>query len=190
MCDLLLQVHKMIYHQKAMRKANSTRQLENRTALITGASRGIGLAIAEVLAQQGCNLILTSRDAKALSKSVRRLARHRVTISTQTCDVRDPRSIDALFTHVRRSTKQLDIVINNAGVGQPSLTVENLPYPIWKEVLETNLDGTFLVTQASLGLMKRGATIVNNLSIAATRVFLNGGLQRIKTRRARVSQTR
>ena len=95
----------LIYHQKAMRKANSTRQLENRTALITGASRGIGLAIAEALAQQGCNLILTSRDAKALSKSVRPLERHRVTISTQTCDVRDPHAVDALFMHIRRTTK-------------------------------------------------------------------------------------
>jgi len=161
----------LVYHQKAMRKANSTRQLENRTALITGASRGIGLAIAEALAQQGCNLILTSRDAKALSKSAIPLERHRVTISTQTCDVRDPHAVDALFMHIRRTTKHLDIVINNAGVGQPSFTVENLPYSIWKGVLETNLDGTFLVTQASLGLMKRGATIVNNLSIAATRVF-------------------
>src|SRR5208337_2592892 len=46
-----------------------------------------------------------------------------------------------------------------------------LPFPIWKDVLETNLDGVFLVTQAALAIMKRGATIVNNLSIAANRVF-------------------
>ena len=68
-------------------------------------------------------------------------------------------------------TRPLDILINNAGVAQPNLTVENLPYPLWKEVIDTNLNGIFLITQASLGLMKRGATIVNNLSIAATRVF-------------------
>src|SRR5208337_593236 len=46
-----------------------------------------------------------------------------------------------------------------------------LPFPIWKDVLETNLDGVFLVTQAALAMMKRGGTIVNNLSIAANRVF-------------------
>jgi len=46
-----------------------------------------------------------------------------------------------------------------------------LPFPIWKDVLATNLDGTFLVTQAALAIMKRGSTIVNNLSVAANRVF-------------------
>ena len=49
--------------------------------------------------------------------------------------------------------------------------MEKLPYTVWKDVLATNLDGTFLITQAALALMKRGGTIVNNLSIAATRVF-------------------
>ena len=147
------------------------RPLANRTALITGASRGIGLAIAEALAREGCNLILTARNAKTLAKTARRLERNGTRISALPCDVRDPHSVDALFSQIRRFTNRLDIVINNAGIGQPSLTVENLPYPVWKEVIDTNLNGTFLITQAALGLMKRGATIVNNLSIAAARVF-------------------
>ena len=154
-----------------MPKADAPKRFANRTALITGASRGIGLAFAEALAREGCNLILTSRNAKSLTKAARRLARFETKISALPCDVRDPHSVDALFSRIRRTTKRLDILINNAGIGQPNLTVENLPYPTWKEVLATNLDGTFLVTQASLALMKRGATIVNNLSIAATRVF-------------------
>jgi NAD(P)-dependent dehydrogenase (short-subunit alcohol dehydrogenase family) len=153
-----------------MRKARSSGLFSNRTALITGASRGIGLAIAEALAREGCNLILTARDAKTLTKAGRRLEPHGQ-ISTHPCDVADLHSVDALFTHIHSITRKLDILINNAGIGQPSLTVENLPYPLWKEVIDTNLNGTFLITQASLGLMKRGATIVNNLSIAATRVF-------------------
>ena len=154
-----------------MQKTSSPRLLSNRTALITGASRGIGLAIAETLAREGCNLILTARDAKALTKAAHRLERHGTQISTHPCNVGDPHSVDALFTHVRRMTRPLDILINNAGVAQPNLTVENLPYPLWKEVIDTNLNGIFLITQASLGLMKRGATIANNLSSAATRVF-------------------
>jgi NAD(P)-dependent dehydrogenase (short-subunit alcohol dehydrogenase family) len=148
-----------------------SKPLLNRTALITGASRGIGLAIAEALAREGCNLILTSRDENSLTKAARRLERFGTRVMVETCDVRDPYVVDALFSHIRRTAKRLDFLINNAGVGHANLTIENLPYPTWKEVLETNLDGTFLVTQASLALMKRGATIVSNLSIAASRVF-------------------
>jgi len=63
------------------------------------------------------------------------------------------------------------MLINNAGIAHPNFPVEKLPLPMWKDVLETNLDGTFLVTQAALAIMKRGGTIVNNLSVAANRVF-------------------
>ncbi|HKF39920.1 MAG TPA: SDR family oxidoreductase, partial [Candidatus Acidoferrum sp.] len=87
------------------------------------------------------------------------------------CDVRNPHSVDDLFRAVRRQFSRLDVAVNNAGIAQPNLPVEKLPFPIWKDVFATNVDGTFLVTQAALAIMKPGATIVNNLSIAATRVF-------------------
>src|SRR5205085_3734486 len=61
--------------------------------------------------------------------------------------------------------------INNAGIAHPNRTVADLPLDLWRDVLDTNLTGMFLVTRAVLPLMQRGATIVNNLSIAATRVF-------------------
>jgi NAD(P)-dependent dehydrogenase (short-subunit alcohol dehydrogenase family) len=67
--------------------------------------------------------------------------------------------------------RPLHVLVNNAGIGHPNLTVRNLPYPTWFEVIDTNLTGMFLVTQAALAVMKRGATIINNLSIASERVF-------------------
>jgi NAD(P)-dependent dehydrogenase (short-subunit alcohol dehydrogenase family) len=149
----------------------STQRLHSQVALVTGATHGIGLAIAQALAAQGCNLVLTGRDDQALRRISRELASAKVQILAQPCDLRDPQSIDDLFRALRRRFKRLDILINNAGIAHANLTVDKLPLPLWKDVIETNLTGTFLVTQAALAIMKRGGTIVNNLSIAANRVF-------------------
>jgi NAD(P)-dependent dehydrogenase (short-subunit alcohol dehydrogenase family) len=146
-------------------------RLRGQVTLITGATRGIGLALARALAAEGCNLVLTARDEKALAKVSRELASANIQTLPHPCDVRDPHSVDALFREARKKFKRLDILINNAGIAHPNLPIEKLPLPAWKDVLDTNLTGTFLVTQAALAIMKRGGTIVNNLSIAANRVF-------------------
>ena len=145
--------------------------LANRLALVTGASRGIGLEIALALAAEGCDLVITGRDEKKLSRACREIEKHRVQVLAQTCDVRNPDSVDYLFVVVRALHRPVDFLINNAGIGHRSLEVSKLPYPTWMDVIDTNLTGTFLMTQAALGVMKRGGTIVNNLSIAAERVF-------------------
>jgi NAD(P)-dependent dehydrogenase (short-subunit alcohol dehydrogenase family) len=154
------------------RSASSTsNSLHNQVALVTGATRGIGLAIAQALAAQGCNLVLTGRDEPALRRISRELASAKIKILAHPCDVRDPQSVDDLFRVVRRQCKRLDILVNNAGIAHANLTVHKLPLPIWQDVIDTNLTGMFLVTQAALAIMKRGGTIVNNLSIVANRVF-------------------
>jgi NAD(P)-dependent dehydrogenase (short-subunit alcohol dehydrogenase family) len=150
--------------------------LSGRLALITGANRGIGLAIARALAREGCNLIITGRDERALAKARTELeklqpAKLHLQVLAQSCEVRSPDSVDYLFALVRGLHTPLDILINNAGIGHPNRTVGELPYPTWMEVIDTNLNGLFLITQAALAVMKRGGTIVNNLSIAAERVF-------------------
>ncbi|HMB84495.1 MAG TPA: SDR family oxidoreductase [Terriglobales bacterium] len=145
--------------------------LSGRLALITGANRGIGLAIARALAREGCDLIITGRDERALAKARTELEKLKVQVLAQSCDVRSPNSVDYLFALVRGLHKPLDILINNAGIGHPNRTVGELPYPTWMEVVDTNLNGLFLMTQAALAVMKRGSTIVNNLSISAERVF-------------------
>ncbi len=149
--------------------AKPDQRLRNQTALITGATRGIGLAIARTLANEGANLILAARDQKSLSKLGRELRSAKIVVHP--CDVRDPHSVDELFRVVRSQFPSIDILINNAGIAQPNLTIDQLPYPLWKDVFATNVDGTFLITQAALPRMKRGGTIINNLSIAASRVF-------------------
>src|SRR5271165_779283 len=152
-------------------KREHSTSLRGRLALITGANRGIGLAIAHALAREGCDLLITGRDSRALDKAGRELAKRDVQVIPQICDVRDPHSVDYLFTVVRALHRPLDFLINNAGLGHANLHVSELPYPVWSEVIDTNLTGMFLVTQAALAVMKRGSSIVNNLSIAAERVF-------------------
>ncbi len=87
------------------------------------------------------------------------------------CDVRSPESVEGLAASVKRQFGRVDVLVNNAGIAHASLPVEKLSYEDWKDVIETNLTGTFLVTRAILALMRRGGTIVNNLSVAAKRVF-------------------
>ena len=148
-------------------------RLHGKVALITGATRGIGLAVARMLAVEECDLILTARNESRLTRVSRELTRTKIRVLAQVCDVRDPNSVDALFRAVRQRFGKLDILFNNAGIAHQTLPVERLPYPVWTDVLQTNLNGMFLVTQAALAMMKRGGTIVNNLSIAANRVFPN-----------------
>jgi NAD(P)-dependent dehydrogenase (short-subunit alcohol dehydrogenase family) len=145
--------------------------LHNQVALVTGATRGIGLAIARALAAEGCNLILTGRDQSALNRASRELASPKIKILAHPCDLRDPQSITDLFAAVLKQFKRIDILINNAGIAHPNFPIDKLPVQLWQDVIDTNLTGTFLITQAALPMMKRGATIVNNLSVAANRVF-------------------
>jgi NAD(P)-dependent dehydrogenase (short-subunit alcohol dehydrogenase family) len=150
-----------------------TPRLSGRVALITGASRGIGLALAKALAVEGCTLILTSRNKTSLEQAGREVTRQGVRVVLQASDVRDPNSVTDLAATVRKTFHRLDILINNAGIAHTPRPLDKLSLKEWREVIDTNLTGTFLVSRALLPLMKRGATIVNNLSIAATRVFPN-----------------
>lgn len=151
--------------------SSSHERLRGRVALVTGATRGIGLAIAQALSREGCDLVLAGRDETVLAKIGRELLSRKSRVLCHSCDVRDPHSVDDLFRAIRRSFKRIDILVNNAGIAHASLTVDKLSYPVWRDVFATNVDGTFLVTQAALAMIPKGGTIVNNLSIAATRVF-------------------
>src|SRR5260370_8388724 len=123
--------------------------LSGRLALITGANRGIGLAIARALAREGCNLIITGRDERALARARTELeklqpAKLNLQVLAQPCDVRSPDSVDYLFALVRGLRKPLDILINNAGIGHPNRTVVDLPSPPSMQSIATTLNGPFL----------------------------------------------
>jgi len=149
-------------------KSKSFDPLRGKVAVVTGASRGIGLAIAQGLADAGCQVALAARfrDARQIRKIQKQLGAF-----AQSCDVRDERSVSAFFAAVSERFGRMDVLVNNAGVGGPNRKVARLSPADWREVIETNLTGMFLVTRAALPLMKRGASIVNNLSVSAKGAF-------------------
>ena len=151
--------------------------LQGKVALITGASRGIGLAIAKALAREGCSLVIAGRDQKALKSAERAFRKASRSdgptgdVLARAADVRDPNSVAGLFAALKRDFGRLDILINNAGISHVMAEVERLPLQTWRHVIETDLTGMFLVTQGAMPLLRRGGTIINNLSMAATHVF-------------------
>jgi NAD(P)-dependent dehydrogenase (short-subunit alcohol dehydrogenase family) len=151
----------------------TTHELKGKVALVTGASRGIGLAIAAGLAAKGCNVVVTSRHSASVEDAAIQLAAYDARVVPFQCDVRDELSIQRLFAFVQDEFKQLDFLINNAGIYGPSANIADTPVGGWREALDINLTGTFLCTKYALPLMKAGSVIVNNLSIAAYQVFPN-----------------
>jgi 3-oxoacyl-[acyl-carrier protein] reductase len=150
---------------------SNTSRLKEKVALVTGANRGIGLAIAHALAAEGCRLVITGRNQGELAKAGRELRRHKIEVLPLACDVRDPKAVESLVRQIKKQFRRLDVLVNNAGIGHDNRSVADLSYETWREVIDTNLNGMFLVTHAALPLMKRGGVIANNLSIAAKRVF-------------------
>jgi NAD(P)-dependent dehydrogenase (short-subunit alcohol dehydrogenase family) len=144
---------------------------QNKVALITGGGSGIGLAIARTFVASGYSIVISGRDAKRLQSAAEELSGLRIQVTAIACDVRDPVSVEKLFQEIGKHHSTIDVLINNAGVAHALAPVDQLSVETWKEVIDTNLTGTFLVTRAALPLMRAGGTIVNNLSVAALQPF-------------------
>ena len=153
--------------------AETKYELEGRVAVVTGASRGIGCAIAEALMSHGCSVVIAARHVASLEDVAKRLAHYDARVAPYECDIRDEAAVQRLFAFVGEEFGHLDFLVNNAGIYGPAKAVGETDVEGWREALDTNLTGTFLCTRYALPLMKAGSVIVNNLSIAAYQVFPN-----------------
>ena len=137
--------------------------LEGKTALITGATRGIGRAMAVELASAGCHVIGVGRSREALdSLKGERIDVHR-------CDVSVEAEVQTLFDALKG--KKIDFLINNAGAAHELKNVGELSLKEWQRMLDTNLTSMFMVTSRALKLMGSGGLIINVLSVAARTPF-------------------
>lgn len=130
-----------------------------RVALVTGASRGIGRAIAERLGRDGFALILNASNREALESTAREIATCGATVHAVAADVSDRDAVAKLLAQADERFGRLDVVVNNAGVslrvkGRPP-AIETTPIEHWDRMLAVNLTGPFLVCRAAAPLMKR-----------------------------------
>ena len=141
-----------------------------RVALITGAGSGIGKATALAFLRDGFRVVLAGRHLDTL-EAVRAEAGASEGSMACRADVSDPTEVRTLFEATREKFGRLDVLFNNAGMNAPFLPLEEMPYEKWREVIDTNVTGTFLCTQQAFRLMKdqtpRGGRIINNGSISA-----------------------
>jgi 3-oxoacyl-[acyl-carrier protein] reductase len=142
------------------------RRFENRIALVTGASRGIGAAIAKRLAAEGATVIAAARTADALEAVVSEIRAAGGKATASPLDLADPASIEAAAKAAIAAHGEVHVLVNNAGVTEDTLILR-MSRDAWDRVLATNLTGVFLLTQAIVKSMvrKRYGRIVNVTSV-------------------------
>lgn len=139
--------------------------LAGKRALVTGATRGIGRAIALALAEQGCEVIAIGRSEAALAE----LGKH-PRITAQRCDVTSESDVHQLFSQLKG--QRLDFLINNAGSAHALKNVGGLSLREWASTLDASLTSMFHVTSHALASFTRGGVIINVLSVAAYTPFV------------------
>ncbi len=143
-----------------------------KVAIVTGAGSGIGRATALALLDAGYAVVLAGRRREALERTAADAGPTRARALVIPTDVTDPASVLSLFEATCKTFGRLDLLFNNAGTGAPAIPLEDLTIEQWRRVVDVNLTGTFLCTQAAFRLMKRqtprGGRIINNGSISAT----------------------
>jgi short-subunit dehydrogenase len=151
--------------------------LQGKRALVTGASKGIGLAIAEGLAKAGVSVAICARKDNELQRALQVLHKAAPQVKTvaRLADVSKPAEVADLFTFIDGELGGLDILINNAGFGTFRPTAE-LSVAEWDAMLATNLSGTFYCSREALARFRRsdGGFIINISSLAGKNPFAGG----------------
>ncbi|MFJ4185084.1 SDR family NAD(P)-dependent oxidoreductase [Kitasatospora sp. NPDC089509] len=120
-----------------------------RTAIVTGGTRGIGLAVATTLAAQGFRVFIGARSGDEIAVTVKELTSRGLDVAGRPCDVRSQEEVDAFVAAAVERCGPVEVLVNNAGRSGGGVTAE-IPYELWQDVLDTNLNSVFRVTKAVL----------------------------------------
>ncbi len=143
--------------------------LEGRNAVITGASRGIGLAVAKKLAQKGAHCILVSRRAEGVEAAAQEIREEGGSAGAMACNTGYPEQIARMFETIKKDHGTLDILVNNAAANPHFGEMLAADEGVWDKVLDVNLKGPFFMAKYAVPLMKERGAIVNVSSINAVR---------------------
>jgi NAD(P)-dependent dehydrogenase (short-subunit alcohol dehydrogenase family) len=143
-------------------------------AIVTGGSKGIGLAIAHALLQRGAQVAISARGDADLNHATQALAGGDRVLAVR-ADVREPKDAERLVGETVRRFGGLDVLVNNAGIGTFA-NVADMSVDAWRQLIETNLSGVFYCTRAALPEMKRrgGGFVINISSLAGKNAFAGG----------------
>lgn len=159
--------------QSALR-GTSLFDLSGRTALVTGSSRGLGLALARRLAEAGAAVVLNARSADALQAAVLDLRAESLEAHASAFDVTDASAVEAAVQQLEAAVAPLDILVNNVGM-QDRRALESFPIDAWRRMLEVNLTSAFVVGQAvARSMIRRGRGKVINVCSLQSQVARPG----------------
>lgn len=150
-----------------------------KTALITGASAGIGEVCAEVLAEAGANLILIARRKNKLDEISKRIKeKNSVDIFNIKCDVRNRKEVEKCIKELPKKFRNINILVNNAGLARGMNKIQDGSFKDWDEMLDTNIKGLLNVSRFILpGMVERKSGHVINIgSLAGREVYPNGNV--------------
>jgi NAD(P)-dependent dehydrogenase (short-subunit alcohol dehydrogenase family) len=140
-------------------------------AIITGGGSGIGKSVAIALGKAGYSVSIAGRRQEALNETVAVIRDNGGSAVAIQTDITDPKRVDALFSRTVEAFGRVDLLFNNAGIFGSAALLEELTFEDWKAVVDVNLTGAFLCTQAAFRVMKeqdpRGGRIINNGSISS-----------------------
>lgn len=143
-------------------------EMKGKVVIVTGSGRGIGRGIAELFADQGCNIVVTDINEETTKQTAEEIATKGVETLPVVCDVSNREDVDAMFKAAVEKWGKVDIVVNNAGITMDGLFLRMKPDQ-WQKVMDINLTGVFNCSQAAANVMRkaRSGVIVNISSIAA-----------------------
>ena len=135
--------------------------LEGKVAMVTGASQGLGRALALAYAREGAMLVINSRNYESIRDVVEEIRGLGVEVLGIGADVTSSSDVEDLVDVAVEHYDRIDVLVNNAGLLGPRVAIEEYPEDEWRRVLDANLTGPFLLSKAAIPYMREGASIVN-----------------------------